>query len=82
MTPEKLPQRAQERSRSTLRVRPFIYYGQELGMKGKPGSEYQSDERDIGDREAFKWNSNPNAEEADWYRGTKKLLDKPLCEKS
>ena len=69
MTPEKL------RTAATLMIGlkgvPSIYYGQELGMKGGPRGEYKSDEKDIGDREAFKWNRVSEAPgEAIWYKGT------------
>lgn len=51
---------------------PSIYYGQELGMLGKPRSEYRSDEKDIGDREAFKWSATTEASgQANWYKGPK-----------
>ena len=53
-----------------LKGTPSIYYGQELGMRGKPRSEYTSDEKDIGDREAFKWSAKTDAPgEANWYKG-------------
>ncbi len=70
ITPEKL------RSAATLIIAlkgtPCIYYGQELGMRGKPRNEYQSDEKDIGDREAFKWSAKTDAPgEANWYKSSK-----------
>lgn len=55
-----------------LKGPPLIYYGQELGMRGKPRPEYKSDEKDIGDREAFEWSARTEAPgEADWYKGPK-----------
>lgn len=70
ITPEKL------RTAATLIVAvkgtPSIYYGQELGMRGKPRPEYKSDEKDIGDREAFKWSAKTDAPgQANWYKGPK-----------
>ena len=41
-------------------------------MKGRTRDEYLSDEKDIGDREAFKWSANGEAPgEANWYKGPK-----------
>ena len=41
-------------------------------MRGKPRNEYKSDEKDIGDREAFKWSANTDAPgEANWYKSSK-----------
>ena len=55
-----------------LRGTPLIYYGQELGMRGKPRDEYKSDEKDIGDREAFEWSAQTEAPgQANWYKGPK-----------
>lgn len=55
-----------------LKGTPLIYYGQELGMRGKPRPEYQSDEKDIGDREAFKWSASDEAPgQANWYKSPK-----------
>lgn len=70
MTPEKL------RTAATLSIAlegtPLIYYGQELGMRGKPRPEYTSDEKDIGDREAFEWSARTEAPgQANWYKGPK-----------
>jgi len=54
----------------TLKGSPLIYYGQELGMRGKKG-EWNSDGNDIPTRLAFRWNRTVNAKgTADWYRGT------------
>ena len=70
MTPEKL--RTAATILLALKGVPSIYYGQELGMKGQVRSEYQSDEKDIGNREAFKWTANGEAPgEANWYKGPK-----------
>ena len=70
ITPEKL------RTAATLVIllkgTPLIYYGQELGMRGAPRPEYKSDEKDIGDREAFEWSAKTEAVgQADWYKRPK-----------
>jgi glycosidase len=70
ITPEKL------RTAATLMVllkgTPSIYYGQELGMRGKPFDQFKSDEREIGMREAFEWSAKVEAPgEAIWYKGPK-----------
>jgi alpha-amylase len=70
MTPEKL------RTAATLSVAlqgtPLIYYGQELGMRGRARDEYKSDEKDIGNREAFEWSARTEAPgQANWYKGPK-----------
>ena len=55
-----------------LKGTPLIYYGQELGMRGAPRPEYKSDEKDIGDREAFEWSAKTEAAgQANWYKGPK-----------
>lgn len=55
-----------------LKGTPLIYYGQELGMRGAPRPEYKSDEKDIGDREAFEWSATTEAPgQANWYKGPK-----------
>ncbi len=55
-----------------LKGTPLIYYGQELGMRGAPRPEYKSDEKDIGDREAFEWSAKTQAPgQANWYKGPK-----------
>ncbi len=70
MTPEKL--RTAAILIIALKGVPSIYYGQELGMRGKQRSEYKSDEKDIGDREAFKWSAKTEAPgQANWYKGPK-----------
>jgi glycosidase len=68
ITPEKL------RTAATLSMllhgTPLIYYGQELGMRGKLRPEYKSDEDAIGDREAFEWSARTEAPgQANWYKG-------------
>ena len=52
---------------------PLIYYGQELGMRGQGRDEFRSsDEKDIGNREAFEWSPKVEAPgQANWYRGQK-----------
>jgi len=70
MTPEKL--RTAATLSLLLKGTPLIYYGQELGMRGKPRNEYKSDEKDIGDREAFEWSARTEAPgQANWYKGPK-----------
>ena len=70
MTPEKL--RTAATLAMLLKGTPLIYYGQELGMRGAPRPEYKSDEKDIGDREAFEWSAKVEAPgQADWYKGPK-----------
>jgi alpha-amylase len=55
-----------------LKGTPLIYYGQELGMRGRLRPEYKSDEDAIGDREAFKWSASTEAPgQANWYKGPK-----------
>jgi alpha-amylase len=68
MTPEKL------RTAAVLDVllagTPILYYGQELGMRGALRDEYRTDEKDIGNREAFEWNAKVESKpHALWYRG-------------
>jgi glycosidase len=54
----------------TMKGTPLMYYGQELGMLGKPGS-WNSDGNDIPIRLAYRWIKNPSgAGIADWYRDT------------
>ena len=70
ITPEKL------RTAATLMVllkgTPSIYYGQELGMRGKSWDQFKSDEKEIGMREAFRWSAKVEAPgEAIWYKGPK-----------
>src|SRR3546814_11035684 len=49
-----------------------MYYGEELGMRGHQREEYQTDEKDIGTREAFEWKADPDASiHANWYRSDK-----------
>ncbi|HEY4071096.1 MAG TPA: alpha-amylase family glycosyl hydrolase [Sphingomicrobium sp.] len=70
MTPEKL--RTAATLAMLLKGTPLIYYGQELGMRGAPRPEYKSDEKDIGDREAFEWSAKTEAPgQANWYKGPK-----------
>ncbi len=53
-----------------LQGTPLIYYGQELGMRGKQFHSWGSDANDIPDREAFRWSRNLEAPgSAIWYRG-------------
>jgi glycosidase len=69
ITPEKL--RTAATLMTLLEGTPSIYYGQELGMRGTP-REIQSDEREIGVREAFEWDAKVEAPYAAiWYKGPK-----------
>jgi len=50
---------------------PLIYYGQEIGMRGRQSKTWGSDANDIPVREAFEWTrrgDGPGA--ANWYRET------------
>ncbi|MFL5494540.1 MAG: alpha-amylase family glycosyl hydrolase [Gemmatimonadales bacterium] len=50
---------------------PLIYYGQEIGMKGKQFKAWGSDANDIPVREAFEWARRTDTPgSATWYRGT------------
>jgi alpha-amylase len=50
---------------------PLIYYGQEIGMKGKQVKTWGSDANDIPVREAFEWSRRGDVSgSATWYRGT------------
>jgi glycosidase len=50
---------------------PSIYYGQEIGMKGKVYSFGNTDGNDIGRREAFDWyQSGAGAGMAFWYKNS------------
>ena len=70
ITPEKL--RTAATLAMLLKGTPLIYYGQELGMRGAPRPEYKSDEKDVGDREAFEWSAKVEAPgQANWYKGPK-----------
>jgi alpha-amylase len=54
-----------------LKGTPLIYYGQEIGMRGRQSHAWGSDGNDIPVREAFKWSrkvESPGA--ATWYRDT------------
>ncbi|HEV2596358.1 MAG TPA: alpha-amylase family glycosyl hydrolase [Sphingomicrobium sp.] len=55
-----------------LKGEPLIYYGQELGMRGKVTTSALSDAAHIPLREAFRWRKDQNAKgSAIWYRGDK-----------
>jgi len=70
ITPEKL--RTAATLMTLLKGTPSIYYGQELGMRGRTRDEYKSDEREIGPREAFEWSAKIESPgEATWYKGPK-----------
>ena len=50
---------------------PLIYYGQEIGMRGKQSNVFPSDANDIPDREAMRWTprlTDPGS--AIWYADT------------
>ncbi len=68
ITPEKL--RTAAALNLLLAGTPLIYYGQELGMRGREWHQFQTDELGIGVREAFRWRADDQAPmEANWYRG-------------
>jgi alpha-amylase len=53
-----------------LRGIPLIYYGQELGMRGRQNKTWGTDANDIPVREAFEWTRKGDAAgSATWYRG-------------
>lgn len=53
-----------------LKGEPLIYYGQELGMKGRTTAGSLSDSAQIPVREAFRWKADLEAKgSAIWYRG-------------
>jgi glycosidase len=50
---------------------PLIYYGQEIGMKGRQNKSWGTDANDIPVREAFEWTDKGDSSGmATWYRGT------------
>lgn len=50
---------------------PLIYYGQEIGMKGKQFKAWGTDANDIPVREAFEWTRKGDSPgSATWYRDT------------
>jgi glycosidase len=54
-----------------LQGTPLIYYGQEIGMKGRQNKSWGTDANDIPVREAFEWTSKDDGPgSATWYRGT------------
>jgi alpha-amylase len=54
-----------------LKGTPLIYYGQEIGTKGKQSKAWGSDANDIPVREAFEWTRRGDSPgTATWYRGT------------
>jgi len=53
-----------------MRGVPSIYYGQELGMRGRIDARVKSDGAHIGLREAYRWTADLDATgSAIWYRG-------------
>ncbi|HEY2483296.1 MAG TPA: alpha-amylase family glycosyl hydrolase [Caulobacteraceae bacterium] len=49
---------------------PLIYYGQELGMRGRKSAAWNSDANDIPQREAFRWAADERGPgQAIWYAG-------------
>ena len=53
-----------------LKGEPLIYYGQELGMRGRVTQGSLSDSAQIPVREAFRWSADLDAKgSAIWYRG-------------
>jgi len=71
ISPEKL--RTAATLVTMLKGTPLIYYGQELGMRGRSRDEFKAtDEKDIGNREAFEWSARVEAPgQANWYKGPK-----------
>ncbi|WP_182849771.1 alpha-amylase family glycosyl hydrolase [Pelagerythrobacter aerophilus] len=56
-----------------LQGTPLLYYGQELGMHGVQDMRFETDEKDIGIREAFEWEAEVEAPiHANWYRDPSK----------
>jgi alpha-amylase len=54
-----------------LRGTPLIYYGQEIGMKGRQNKTWGTDANDIPVREAFEWTGKGDSPgSATWYQGT------------
>ncbi len=54
-----------------LKGTPLIYYGQEIGMKGRQSTVWHSDAADIPDREAMRWDRRLEAPgSAIWYKDT------------
>jgi len=54
-----------------LKGTPLIYYGQEIGMRGRQSTAWGSDANDIPVREAFKWTRNADdSGSAIWYHDT------------
>ena len=50
---------------------PLIYYGQEIGMKGRQNRSWGTDANDIPIREAFEWTVKGDSPgSATWYQGT------------
>jgi len=57
-----------------LQGEPLIFYGQELGMRGKKGPAENSDAPDIPRREAFRWQADLAAPgSATWYRNLERV---------
>jgi glycosidase len=53
-----------------MRGTPSIYYGQELGMRGRIDAKVKSDGAHIGLREAYRWSADLDSPgSAIWYRG-------------
>ena len=54
-----------------LQGTPLIYYGQEIGMKGRQNKTWGTDANDIPVREAFEWTAKGESPgSATWYQGT------------
>jgi alpha-amylase len=54
-----------------LQGTPLIYYGQEIGMKGRQNKTWGTDANDIPVREAFEWTGKGDSPgSATWYQGT------------
>jgi alpha-amylase len=54
-----------------LQGTPLIYYGQEIGMRGRQNKSWGTDANDIPVREGFEWAAKVEGPgEATWYRGS------------
>jgi glycosidase len=54
-----------------LQGTPLIYYGQEIGMRGRQNKSWGTDANDIPVREAFEWTGKGDSPgSATWYQGT------------
>lgn len=60
-----------------LQGEPLIFYGQEIGMRGRKGPADNTDAPDIARREAFRWQADLDAAgSATWYRSIPRAWDR------